>query len=128
VHVEVSDTNFNIPVVAVPVPADPQITLHAQRAGTLMVCISVSIFSCQDPAIHYLLLSDHTDKQISRMTHITLLQLNKNKEITKMHHFGTPKVRVASAAPTSKVRAPAMLLLPIIQDEIVQIWGGIATA
>ena len=45
-----------------------------------------------------------------------------------MHHFSAPKVGVASVAPTSKVRGSAMLLLPITEDEIVQIWGGIATA
>jgi hypothetical protein len=57
------------------------------------------------------------------MAHISQLQLNKNKEITKMHYFGTPKVGVVSV-----VRTSAMLLLPITEDEIVQIWGGIATA
>jgi hypothetical protein len=62
------------------------------------------------------------------MAHISQLQLNKNKEITKMHHFGTPKVGDASVAPSSKVRASAMLLLPITEEENVHILGGIATA
>jgi len=50
VHVEVSDTISNIPVVSVSVPADQQTTLHAQRAGTLMIRNSVPNFSCLDPA------------------------------------------------------------------------------
>ena len=49
-HVEVSDTISNIPVVSVSVPADQQTTLHAQRAGTLMIRNSVPNFSCLDPA------------------------------------------------------------------------------
>jgi len=35
-----------------------------------------------------------------------------------MHHFGTPKVGVASVAPISKVRASAMLLLPITEMKL----------
>jgi hypothetical protein len=62
------------------------------------------------------------------MAHISQIQLNKNKEITKMHHFSTPKEGIASVATTSKARASAMLLLLITEDETVQIWGGSATA
>jgi len=62
------------------------------------------------------------------MAHISQFQLNKNKKITKKYHFGTPKVGVASVAPTSKVRASAMLLLPITEDEIVKMWCEIAIA
>jgi len=45
-----------------------------------------------------------------------------------MYHFRTPRVGIASVALTSKVRASAMMLLPITEDETVQIRGGIATA
>jgi hypothetical protein len=55
------------------------------------------------------------------MAHISQLQLNKNKEITKMLHFGTPKVGVASVAPTPKVHVSAMFLLQITEEENVQI-------
>jgi hypothetical protein len=56
VHVKVLDTTSDISIVAVSVSVDLQTTLHTQRAGTLMVCISVPNFSCVDPAIPWLLL------------------------------------------------------------------------